>query len=65
MEKRICFPLKLSIPSPQLTPIPTAIEVLSIDTFPEGSGLCAGTAVVASAKTSNRAILETVRNLHI
>jgi hypothetical protein len=30
------FPLKLNFPSPQLTPIPAAIEVLSIDTFPEG-----------------------------
>src|SRR5215469_18200058 len=45
--------------------MPAAIDRLSIETFPEGVAFSAATAVVASAKTRNRAILETVRTLNI
>src|SRR5262245_43442578 len=66
MENRYCFPLKLSVPSPQLTPMPAAIEVLSIATFPEGLGLCAAMAVVANAtKRTSRAKPDTVRTFNI
>ena len=41
--------------------MPAAIEVLSIDTFPEGATFSAATAVVATAiAKKNRAILEPV-----
>jgi hypothetical protein len=58
--------LKLSFPSPQLTPMPAAIEVLTRDTFPEGVAFSAATAVDATAiAIKNTAILETVRTLNI
>jgi hypothetical protein len=58
--------LKLSLPSPQVTPTPAAIDLLWIDTFPEGVALSPDMAVVAKTATKkNKANLETVRNLHI
>jgi hypothetical protein len=46
--------------------MPAAIDLLWIDTFPEGVALSPDMAVVAKTATKkNKANLETVRNLHI
>jgi hypothetical protein len=53
--------LKVSFPSPQVTPTPAAIERLEIDTLPEGWALSPEIAVAASTATNkNKTNLETV-----
>jgi hypothetical protein len=53
--------LKVSFPSPQVTPMPAAIERLEIDTLPEGLAPSPEIAVAASAVTNrNKTKLETV-----
>src|SRR5262249_60296609 len=65
-ENGYSFPLKVSFPSPQVSPMAAAIDVLEMVTFPEGVDFSAATAWLANAVTKkNRANLETVRNLFI
>ena len=44
-ENGYSFPLKLSFPSPQLTPMPAAMEVLWMVTFAEGVAFSAAATV--------------------
>src|SRR6266496_661544 len=57
MENGISLPWKLSFPSPQVTPIPAAIDRLSMVTVPEGLGLSAAAAFIAIAATNAAAII--------
>jgi hypothetical protein len=58
--------LKVSFPSPQVTPTPAAIDLLWIDTLPYGVALSPDMAVVANtAIKKHKATLEIVRTLNI
>src|SRR5262249_36147916 len=65
-ENGYSFPFKGSFPSPQVTPLPAAIEELEMVTFPEGVAFSAATAWLANAATKkNKASLVNVRSLFI